>query len=56
MFSYASLPERPTKLADVSDGTSNTVLYAEVKRGASPGRNAVDVTLIPVPLWGTAAR
>ncbi len=47
-FSY----ESSTKLADIADGTSNTVMYAEVKRGARPGRNSLDVTLVPPAVWG----
>ncbi|AWM36735.1 hypothetical protein GobsT_54170 [Gemmata obscuriglobus] len=39
-------------LAGITDGTSNTVLFAEVVRGASPDHNRFDVTLVPLPVWG----
>ena len=42
-----------TRLADVTDGTSHTTLFAEIRRGAFPGRDALDVTLILPPVWGS---
>jgi prepilin-type N-terminal cleavage/methylation domain-containing protein/prepilin-type processing-associated H-X9-DG protein len=41
-----------TRLLDMSDGTSNTALFAEVKRGAAPDNDALNVTLIPLLTWG----
>ncbi|MFO0822352.1 MAG: DUF1559 domain-containing protein [Gemmataceae bacterium] len=32
------------KLTDIADGSSNTVLFAEIRRGASPGNDPFDVT------------
>ncbi len=40
-----------TRISDIADGTSNTALYAEVKRGAYPGTDALDVTLLSDPDW-----
>ena len=48
VFSYGSA----TRFADVLDGTSNTAMFAEIKRGANPGHDQFDVTLIPVFEWG----
>jgi prepilin-type N-terminal cleavage/methylation domain-containing protein/prepilin-type processing-associated H-X9-DG protein len=42
-----------TRLADIADGTSHTVLFAEIKRGARPGHDDLDVNIIPVNIWGT---
>ena len=41
-----------TNFAGITDGTSNTVLFAEIKRGAFPNHNNLDVTRIPT--WNTA--
>jgi prepilin-type N-terminal cleavage/methylation domain-containing protein/prepilin-type processing-associated H-X9-DG protein len=41
------------RLVDIADGTSNTALFAEVKRGAYPGNDALDVTQVPLPQWNT---
>jgi len=43
-----------TSLRDVTDGASNTALYAEIKRGAWPGSNTLDVTYILPPVWGSS--
>ena len=49
VFSYGSA----TRFADVLDGTSNTAMFAEIKRGAPiPGHDQFDVTLVPVFEWG----
>jgi prepilin-type N-terminal cleavage/methylation domain-containing protein/prepilin-type processing-associated H-X9-DG protein len=53
VFSFAS-SSRSTRLADVVDGSSNTVMYAEVKRGTRPGSNRLDVTLVPLAVWGAS--
>ncbi len=39
------------RLTDISDGTSNTALFAEVKRGAGPGHDRLDVTVLMPPAW-----
>ena len=39
-----------TKFNDIKDGLSNTVMYAEIKRGAFPGSDRRDVVLYPA--WG----
>ena len=41
------------RLADVTDGASNTALLAEVKRGARPGNSEVDVTRVSPAAWNT---
>jgi len=43
-----------TRLSDITDGTSNTALYAEIKRGARPGSDALDVTVLLPAVWGPA--
>jgi prepilin-type N-terminal cleavage/methylation domain-containing protein/prepilin-type processing-associated H-X9-DG protein len=48
VFSYSST----TRLSDLTDGTSNTVLFAEIRRGAYPGHDALDVTLVAPNVWG----
>ena len=57
-------PAQPFKLAGVFgnafqisitqivDGTSNTALFAEIRRGSKPNRDRFDVTLVPIPQWG----
>jgi prepilin-type N-terminal cleavage/methylation domain-containing protein/prepilin-type processing-associated H-X9-DG protein len=42
------------RLTDITDGTSNTALFAEIKRGAAPGSDNLDVTLVPTSIWDTA--
>lgn len=41
-----------TRLADIADGTSNTALFSEVRRGAYPNRDALEVTLLANNVWG----
>jgi prepilin-type N-terminal cleavage/methylation domain-containing protein/prepilin-type processing-associated H-X9-DG protein len=48
VFCYSST----TQLSNITDGTSNTVLFAEIKRGAYPGHDALDVTLVAPSVWG----
>jgi prepilin-type N-terminal cleavage/methylation domain-containing protein/prepilin-type processing-associated H-X9-DG protein len=44
--------DRPgTRMADIIDGTSNTAIFAEVKRGAAPTHDALDVTVLMPPQW-----
>ena len=38
-------------LESIRDGTSNTALFAEIKRGAAPNKNHLDVTRIMPNLW-----
>jgi prepilin-type N-terminal cleavage/methylation domain-containing protein/prepilin-type processing-associated H-X9-DG protein len=42
-----------TRIAEISDGTSNTTLIAEIKRGALPLHDIVDVTGVSLVTWGT---
>lgn len=44
-----------TRIQDVTDGTSNTTLFAEIKRGANPNNNHLDVVLVRPPGWGPPA-
>src|SRR5262245_38683530 len=39
------------RLLDIRDGTSQTALYAEVKRGGHPGGNAVSFSELPAEMW-----
>jgi prepilin-type N-terminal cleavage/methylation domain-containing protein len=40
-----------TRISDITDGCSNTLLFAEVKRGASPANDNLDVTILMMPIW-----
>jgi len=40
-----------TRIGDIKDGSSNTVLFAEVKRGARPDHDDLDVTVLLPPVW-----
>ena len=48
-------PERQTRLAEVTDGTSNTALFAEIKRGSHPGHDTLDVLKVAAAAWGAGA-
>jgi len=48
-FAYQS----STRLGDFLDGASNTALYAEIRRGAFPNHDPLDVTLLPPAAWGS---
>jgi prepilin-type N-terminal cleavage/methylation domain-containing protein/prepilin-type processing-associated H-X9-DG protein len=39
------------KIVEIADGTSNTAMFAEVKRGAFPDHTLYDATLIPSADW-----
>jgi prepilin-type processing-associated H-X9-DG protein len=39
----------------IIDGTSNTILFAEVMRGAMPNHGRFDVTLLLPPQWGVGS-
>ena len=43
-----------TRLTDITDGTSNTVLFAEVKRGAKPSHDQLGVTVLMPAVWDNA--
>jgi prepilin-type processing-associated H-X9-DG protein len=49
LFAYGS----STRLGDAMDGTSNSALYAEIKRGARPGHDSLDVTIVLPTVWGS---
>lgn len=49
VFAYVSA----TRLADITDGSSNTVIFAEVKRGAFPNKSEIDIVVVQPNLWGT---
>jgi prepilin-type N-terminal cleavage/methylation domain-containing protein/prepilin-type processing-associated H-X9-DG protein len=40
-----------TTVIMITDGTSNTALFSEIKRGAAPGNDALDVTLVVPAAW-----
>jgi prepilin-type N-terminal cleavage/methylation domain-containing protein/prepilin-type processing-associated H-X9-DG protein len=42
------------RITDITDGSSNTALFAEIKRGARPGNSEVDVTRVSPSGWNTA--
>jgi prepilin-type N-terminal cleavage/methylation domain-containing protein/prepilin-type processing-associated H-X9-DG protein len=48
VFAYVTA----TRPADIIDGTSNTALFAEIKRGSAPGHDALDVTILQPNVWG----
>ena len=43
-----------TRIAEICDGTSNTALFAEIKRGAFPRDDDLGVTLLPPATYGLA--
>jgi prepilin-type processing-associated H-X9-DG protein len=42
-------------LQQITDGTSNTAMYAEVKRGAYPNADPLSVTAVPYATWDAVA-
>jgi len=42
---------KSVKFADITDGTSNTALFCEIKRGNNPARPELRVMNIPYPTW-----
>jgi prepilin-type N-terminal cleavage/methylation domain-containing protein/prepilin-type processing-associated H-X9-DG protein len=38
-----------TRITDITDGTSNTALFAEIKRGAYPAHDRLDITRLLIP-------
>ena len=42
------------KMTDITDGLSNTALFAEVKRGVAPDHDRRDVVQVAAALWNTA--
>jgi prepilin-type N-terminal cleavage/methylation domain-containing protein/prepilin-type processing-associated H-X9-DG protein len=51
IFAYKST----TSIDDIQDGTSNTALFGEIKRGARPGADALNVTQVLPNFWGPAS-
>ena len=43
-----------TTMAQLQDGASNTAFFAEIKRGAMPGHDHLDATVLLPNFWGTA--
>ncbi|MBX9681347.1 MAG: DUF1559 domain-containing protein [Gemmataceae bacterium] len=39
------------KMTAITDGTSNTAMFAEIKRGAAPGNDAFNVTKLTLATW-----
>lgn len=50
MFHYAQNPE-PVKVADVTDGTSHTALFAEVRRGSLRPDDEENVWFVSYSVW-----
>jgi prepilin-type N-terminal cleavage/methylation domain-containing protein/prepilin-type processing-associated H-X9-DG protein len=44
-----------TKFSDITDGASNTAMYAEVRRGAYPNDDLLDATFVSDPDWPSEA-
>jgi prepilin-type N-terminal cleavage/methylation domain-containing protein/prepilin-type processing-associated H-X9-DG protein len=44
-----------TRVGDIRDGTSQTALYAEIKRGSFPSSDGLDVTFVSDPDWASLA-
>ncbi|MBA4188805.1 MAG: prepilin-type cleavage/methylation domain-containing protein [Planctomycetaceae bacterium] len=42
------------RITDVTDGTSNTALFAEIRRGGSPGSDKFDVTKASSTAWNVS--
>jgi prepilin-type N-terminal cleavage/methylation domain-containing protein/prepilin-type processing-associated H-X9-DG protein len=48
----ASVQAKGVKLLDIRDGTSNTAMYGEIRRGEyDGGRDPLSVTSVPYPTW-----
>jgi prepilin-type N-terminal cleavage/methylation domain-containing protein/prepilin-type processing-associated H-X9-DG protein len=43
------------RMTDISDGTSNTAMFAEIKRGAAPDHDRLDVTSLSPVQWNVTA-
>jgi prepilin-type processing-associated H-X9-DG protein len=39
------------RIADITDGSSQTALFAEIRRGAAPGHDALDVNEVDYSTW-----
>jgi prepilin-type N-terminal cleavage/methylation domain-containing protein/prepilin-type processing-associated H-X9-DG protein len=44
-----------TQMKDLVDGTSNTAMYAEIKRGAAPNADVLSVTELSPAVWGAGS-
>jgi prepilin-type N-terminal cleavage/methylation domain-containing protein/prepilin-type processing-associated H-X9-DG protein len=51
IFFYSSAPAKSVRLSDITDGSSNTAMYAEIKRGKNGP--ALTVTSVPYAIWDT---
>jgi prepilin-type N-terminal cleavage/methylation domain-containing protein/prepilin-type processing-associated H-X9-DG protein len=49
-FFYAS-PQKGVRIQDILDGTSNTAMYAEIKRGRDPAHTELQVRSVPFGTW-----
>jgi prepilin-type processing-associated H-X9-DG protein len=50
-----TIPAQGVRIAEILDGTSNTALYAEIKRGSQDGvSDPLSVTSVPFATWDAA--
>src|SRR5262249_47497784 len=53
VFYFAS-PQNGVRITDITDGSSNTAMYAEIKRGMDGAHPELRVTSVPFSAWDAA--